>query len=67
MQITIEIKCPRCHSPNITGNGKKSKGKQNYLRKDCGRQFISDHGRACRGTFSRVKNMMKIMPVRGVG
>ncbi|MDR2782329.1 MAG: IS1 family transposase, partial [Treponema sp.] len=65
MQITIEIKCPPCHSPNITGNGKKNESKhriliRNYLRKDCGRQFISDHGRACRGTFSRVKNMIKI-------
>ncbi|MDR1147827.1 MAG: IS1 family transposase, partial [Spirochaetaceae bacterium] len=27
MQITIDINCPRCHSPNITKNGKKIKGK----------------------------------------
>ncbi|MDR2740665.1 MAG: IS1 family transposase, partial [Treponema sp.] len=66
MLITIKIKCPLCHSPNITRNGKKSKGKQNYLCKDCGRQFISDHERTYRGTFSWVKNMIKIMPVRGV-
>jgi hypothetical protein len=26
-------------------NGKKSKGKQNFLCKDCGRQFIGDHER----------------------
>ncbi|MDR2740838.1 MAG: hypothetical protein LBB98_01615 [Treponema sp.] len=26
MQTTIEIKCPHCHSPNITRNGKKNKG-----------------------------------------
>ncbi|MDR2053202.1 MAG: hypothetical protein LBP80_07295 [Treponema sp.] len=29
MTITIDIKCPHCHSPNVTRNGKKSKGKQN--------------------------------------
>ncbi|MDR2177353.1 MAG: IS1 family transposase, partial [Treponema sp.] len=38
MQITIEIKCPHCHSPNITRNGKKNKSKQNYRCKNCGRQ-----------------------------
>jgi transposase-like protein len=67
MQLTIEIKCPNCHSPNITRNGKKNKGKQNYLCKECGRQFISDPERAYKGTLSWVKNMIKIMPVRGVG
>ncbi|MDR2094343.1 MAG: IS1 family transposase, partial [Treponema sp.] len=30
MKITIELKCPHCHGSNITRNGKKSKGKQNY-------------------------------------
>ncbi|MDR2742232.1 MAG: IS1 family transposase, partial [Treponema sp.] len=48
MLITIEIKCPLCHSPNITRNGKKNKSKQNYLCKDCDRQFISDHERTYR-------------------
>ncbi|MDR1466623.1 MAG: IS1 family transposase, partial [Treponema sp.] len=43
MLITIEIKCPRCQSPNISRNGKKSNGKQNYLCTCCGHQFISDH------------------------
>jgi IS1 family transposase/transposase-like protein len=67
MSITIEIKCPHCHSANVTKNGKKSKGKQNYLCKDCGHQFISDHERTYKGTLSWVKNMIKIMLVRGVG
>ncbi|MDR2786213.1 MAG: hypothetical protein LBB83_09900 [Treponema sp.] len=61
MQTTIDIKCPHCHSPNITGNGKKNKSKQNYRCTDCGRQFISDHERTYRGTLSWVKNMIKIM------
>ncbi|MDR1031365.1 MAG: IS1 family transposase, partial [Treponema sp.] len=41
MLITIDLYCPQCHSPNLSRNGKKSKGNQNYLCKDCGRQFIS--------------------------
>ncbi|MDR1445013.1 MAG: IS1 family transposase, partial [Treponema sp.] len=41
--------CPRCQSHNISRNGKKSNGKQNYLCKDCGRQFISDHEMTYRG------------------
>ncbi|MDR2740755.1 MAG: IS1 family transposase, partial [Treponema sp.] len=72
MLITIDIKCPHCHSPNLTRNGKKNKGKhriliRNYFCKDCDRQFVSDHERTYRGTFSWVKNMIKIMLVRGVG
>jgi transposase-like protein len=39
----------------------KNKAKQNYLCKECGRQFISDHERAYKGTLSWVKNMIKIM------
>jgi transposase-like protein len=67
MQTAIEIKYPHCHSLNIARNGKKNKGKQNYRCKDCGPQFISDYERTARGTLSRVKNMIKIMLVRGVG
>jgi transposase-like protein len=67
MTITIEINCPHCHSANATRNGKKSKGKQNYRRKDCSRQFISDHERARKGTLSWIKNTIKIMLARGSG
>jgi transposase-like protein len=67
MLTTIGIKCTRCQNSGITGNGKKSKGKQNYLRKDCGRQFINGRERTYNGPLSRVKSMIKIMPVRGVG
>jgi transposase-like protein len=34
------ITCPRCSSRNIIKNGKKPNKKQNYLCKDCKRQFI---------------------------
>jgi transposase-like protein len=65
MLITIEIKRPHCHSPNITRNGKKSDNKQNYRCKHCGHQFISE--RTYRGTLSWIKNAINIMPVRGIG
>jgi transposase-like protein len=45
----------------------KNNAKQNYLCKECGRQFISDHERTYKGTLSWVKDMIKIMLVRGVG
>jgi transposase-like protein len=56
-------KDPMPHFEKVT----QIKGKQNYLCKDCGRQFISDHERAYKGTLSWVKNMIKIMLVRGIG
>lgn len=34
-----ETKCPRCSSVNISRNGRRSSGRQNYLCKACGRQF----------------------------
>jgi transposase-like protein len=64
MTITIEIKCPHCHSTNISRNGKKGNGKQNYRY---GRQFIGDYQMTYRGCLSRVVAMVKIMPVQGVG
>ncbi|MDR1956020.1 MAG: IS1 family transposase, partial [Treponema sp.] len=67
MTINIEISCPHCHNHSVKRNGKKSKSKQNFICKDCGRQFISDHERTYKGTYSWVKNLIKIMLVRGIG
>lgn len=33
------IRCPRCSSIDISRNGRRSSGRQNYLCKACGRQF----------------------------
>jgi predicted RNA-binding Zn-ribbon protein involved in translation (DUF1610 family) len=65
--LTLELKCPHCHSSTLTRNGKKSKGKQNYQCKDRGRQFLSDHEKPYRGCLSRVVELVKIMLVRGMG
>jgi transposase-like protein len=67
MSITIAIKCPHCHSPPISRNGKKSNGKQNVLCTKCGCQFVSDHEMTYQGCHSWIVNLVKIMPVRGMG
>ena len=35
-------RCPRCDSTTIVRNGINATGKQNYLCKECGRQFVLD-------------------------
>jgi IS1 family transposase/transposase-like protein len=68
MQITITITCPHCHSERINRNGKKSKsGKQNYICKDCGKQFIEEQDLEQEGRKFWVINLVKILLVRGMG
>jgi transposase-like protein len=43
------------------------KAKENKITKNCGLRFIADHERTYKGTLLWVKNLVKIMPVRGVG
>ena len=67
MKITIELTCPRCHSGNIVKNGHKIIKKQNYLYKDCLRQFIGDHNLTYKGCFSGLIHKILLMLVRGIG
>jgi transposase-like protein len=67
MPITIELKYPQCYSGNIVRNGKKSSGYQNYLCKDRGHQFVSEHEKTYRGCLSGLAGLVKIMLVRGIG
>jgi len=67
MQINKELICPHCHNPNVVRNGRKSNGKQNYLCRACGRQFISDEDRVYLGTIPALVGLVKIMLVRGCG
>ena len=67
MQITIEINCPHCHSGNINRNGRKSTGRQNYVCKDCGRQFIAEHERIYNGGRVGIVELVTIMLVWGIG
>ena len=51
MIINIELTCPRCDSDNLACDGKKSNGKQNYLRNACKRRLIRDEERTYLGTL----------------
>jgi transposase-like protein len=54
MKITIEFYCPYCQSIKIKKNGKKKYYKQNYMCKNCGRQFIGDHALTYKGCHSKL-------------
>ena len=36
---TVEVTCPKCESTDLRKNGRRQ-GKQRYICKDCGRQFV---------------------------
>lgn len=69
MQILqIILVCPCCSSINIVKNGLKSySSKQNYLCKDCFRQFILEDERSYNGTKRGIDEKIKKMIVRGCG
>jgi transposase-like protein/Fe2+ transport system protein FeoA len=66
MKIKITLYCPDCQSTKIKKNGKKSYGKQNYLCKECGKQFIGDHALNCKGCHSGLIRKILLIPVRGI-
>ena len=61
------MKCPKCGSKRVIRNGKKAYKVQNYLCKDCGKQFISDADRTYKGTVSGIRDSIKRALVRGSG
>ena len=67
MKITIELTCPRCQSANIVKNGHKINKKQNYLCKDCNRQFIGDHALIYKGCHSGLIHKILLMLSLGTG
>ena len=67
MTTTIHIHCPDCQSAKVKKNGKKISKKQNYLCKDCGRQFIADHELTYKGCHSTINQRILKMLVRSVG
>jgi IS1 family transposase/transposase-like protein len=60
-------KCPKCHDTRIVKNGRKGNGKQQYLCRNCGRQFISDNEKTYKGTLSIITTLILRMLVRGSG
>ncbi|MDR1116306.1 MAG: IS1 family transposase [Tannerella sp.] len=67
MQIKITLHCPDCQSAKIKKNDRKSYGKQNYLCKECERQFIGNHALKYKGCHSSLTQKILLMPVRGTG
>ncbi|KAA6321661.1 hypothetical protein EZS27_028712 [termite gut metagenome] len=67
MKITLTLHCPDCQSTKIKKNGKKAGGKQNYLCKNCFRQFIGDHALPYKGCHSGLIHRILLMSVRGIG
>jgi transposase-like protein len=67
MQITITLYCPDCQSTKIKKNGPPKFGKQNFLCKDCGRQFIGDHALTYKDCHSSIIQKNLLMLVRGIG
>ncbi|MDR2470236.1 MAG: IS1 family transposase [Tannerella sp.] len=67
MEIKITLHCPDCQGTKVSKNGNKSYGKQNYICKDCGRQFTGDHALRYKGCSSELTQRILKMPVRGVG
>lgn len=58
------MKCPRCGSLQIRKNGHRS-GKQNYLCKNCNRQFVESYSQ--RGYSDDVKQICLKMHQNGLG
>jgi insertion element IS1 protein InsB len=47
-QMGISMRCPSCDSKQVIKNGvTSSSGKQNYLCKSCGRQFVENPTHYC--------------------
>jgi IS1 family transposase/transposase-like protein len=67
MTVTIEITCPHCHGKSIKKNGKKSNGKQNYLCKECRRQFIREEELDVEGRKPWIVSLIVLMVVEGCG
>ncbi|MBW4582571.1 MAG: hypothetical protein KME42_23620 [Tildeniella nuda ZEHNDER 1965/U140] len=58
------MKCPRCESLQISKNG-HHRGKQNYICKQCGRQFIETY--SLRGYSNDAKKICLKMRANGMG
>ncbi|MDR2793085.1 MAG: hypothetical protein LBB61_05395 [Treponema sp.] len=67
MKTAIEIKCPLRHSPNITGNGKNTRGNKITGAKIAAVDSYVIMNASIGGTLSRVKNIIKVVPIGRVG
>lgn len=61
MQITITLSCPDWQGTKVVKNGIKPYGKQNYLCKDCHRQFIDNYNLTYKGCLSMIYQKILIL------
>ncbi len=64
-QIQVKVNCPHCQSTKIVENGKKKTGRQNFLCRQCGKQFQHDYVK--KGANPAVKQLIVNMLLRNVG
>lgn len=58
------MKCPNCESTHLRKNGHR-RGKQNYICRDCGRQFVESY--SPKGYSDEIKERCLSMYVNGNG
>ena len=63
--INIKVNCPHCHSVKVVKNGVKSTGIQNFLCRDCGKQFQQEY--FYQGADPGVKAQVKSSLLHGSG
>lgn len=64
-EITIQINCPYCHSVKVVKNGVKCTSKQNFLCRNCRKQFQNTYQKA--GCRPAVKQLVLKLLVRNSG
>lgn len=64
-EITIQIKCPYCHNVKVVKNGVKRTCKQNFLCRDCQKQFQHEYSKA--GCRPALKQLVIRLLVRNSG
>jgi insertion element IS1 protein InsB len=64
-EISTKVTCPHCHGANIVKNGHKKSGIQNFLCKDCKKQFQLNY--KYNGAKPSIKRLIISMLLRNCG
>jgi len=64
-EINIKISCPHCQSTKVVKNGVKKTGRQNFLCRDCEKQFQSEY--EYKAASPEVRRLLKRSLIRGSG
>ena len=64
-EVTIQLNCPYCHSVKVVKNGVKRTGRQNFLCRECGKQFQHAYQKA--GCRLEMRALVLRMLVRNSG